>query len=106
MIKTYIKDLHNKSESHRKRVAYGTSAGITLVIALIWVTSFGYFNHLNPDQTTVATTDTSYKVAVAKKESNNNYLSNAYQAIRSAVGAKSTHDTAATGTLEYVPDEQ
>lgn len=101
MIKDYIKDLHSKPESHRKKVAYGTSAGITLVIALIWVTSFGYFNKLNPD-TQTATVAVAPKVQ--RENENKNYLSSAFQALKSAVGAKSNSNATTTGTLEYVPE--
>jgi len=43
-MKKYIAHLRTKPESHKRKVALGTSVVITAFIALFWVTSFSYFN--------------------------------------------------------------
>lgn len=101
-MKKLIDSLREKPESHRKRVAYGTSAVITLLIAGVWATSFQYFNGSGMT-----------KVEVAKANTNNSPVNvlkrgaaSAYEAITGShvEFVKGETGNVATATLEYVPE--
>ena len=98
-MRTYIAHLRTKSDIHRKKVAFGWSAGITAVIALFWVTSFSYFN--SPDvQMARRSTDNSPLTVIRRN------IAGAYEAVTGAKVEFVKKDTIAssTATLEYVPE--
>jgi hypothetical protein len=102
MKKTYIEKLREKPVHHRKRIAYGTSAVITALIAFVWVTSYTFLNG-TPSTTTqqVAQTDKTNSPFDVIKES----VASAYGAI---TGNKlsSPSQATTTATLEYVPESE
>lgn len=109
MIKEYIQDLHAKPQSHRKKVTYVASAVITVLIGLVWFTSFGVFNNSNGAAVADNTNSSGYSAdndngPFAVVGSN---ISNAYQALKSAIGIKSAKTASNSGkapSLEYVPE--
>ena len=40
-MKTYIKNLKEKPESHRTRIAFGVASGVTAVVFLVWISTLG-----------------------------------------------------------------
>lgn len=114
MIQDYIREIHKKPEPHRRKVAYISSGVITLLIALVWVTSFGYLHGLNqtgeyiadenvPTET-LAVTDTEVRGPFSVFGSN---VASGYNAVRGLFGLKptnSTNEDETPPTLEYVPE--
>ena len=101
-MKKFIDSLREKPESHKKRVAYGVSAIITLVIAGVWATSFQYFNGGGMT-----------RAEVAKANSDNSPLNvlkrgaaSAYEAITGSrvEFVKGQTEGTTTPALEYVPE--
>ncbi len=43
-MRRYLHHLRSKEDKHKKRFAFVVSASITAIIALVWATSFSYFN--------------------------------------------------------------
>jgi hypothetical protein len=100
-MRTYIEHLRSQPESHRKKVAFGTSAAITALVAVFWATSFSYFN------------DESHKAEVARQNSQNSPVNVIRQNIagvyESLTGSriqfvKDQDPVTETPTLEYVPE--
>jgi hypothetical protein len=116
MIKKYISEIHQKSEHHRRKVTYAASGLVTLMIALVWVTSFGYLHGLNETGDTIAEQSTTpgERVAVTNDSPRGPFsvlganISNGYNAIRSSFGLKATNDNQdgknRKPTLQYVPE--
>ncbi len=106
MIKEYIGDIHTKPDRERKRIVYGASAIITLLIGFVWFTSFGFFNNSNVTGDVIADNSSTTNGPLTILGSN---ISNAFDAFRGAVGikvaSKSTYSNGnATASLEYIPD--
>ncbi|MFA6297071.1 MAG: hypothetical protein WC629_00745 [Candidatus Paceibacterota bacterium] len=101
-MKKLIASLREKPESHKRRVAYGTSAVITLVIAGVWATSFQYFNGTGITKAEVAKANTDNSPLNVLKRG----AASAYEAITGShvEFVKGESDSSASGTLEYVPE--
>jgi len=99
-MKKLITSLREKPESHKKRVAYGTSAVITLVIAGVWATSFQYFNGAGMTKAEVAKANVDNSPLNVLKRG----AASAYEAITGSrvEFVKGESNTSASGTLEYV----
>ena len=102
-MKKLIASLREKPESHKKRVAYGVSAIITLVIAGVWATSFQYFNGAGMTKAEVAKTNSDNSPLNVLKRG----AASAYEAITGShvEFVKGETDTATVPALEYVPEE-
>ena len=103
-MRKFIHQLRQKPESHRKRVAYGTSAVFTLILAGVWATSFSYFNAPTSTQAVVAKANTENSPFNVLKTG----VASAYEAITGSKVEFVRGDTSgdASGTLQYVPDSQ
>lgn len=103
MIQKYINHVHTKPLHKRKQIAYGISAGFTLIIGALWLTSFSYFN--NQGQVIAQNSpSTNPKSPFSVIRSN---LGNAYSALIDTVDGKesvsNSSENQSTATLEYVP---
>ncbi len=98
-----IDQLRAKPLHHRKRIAIGSSAAFTLVLALFWVTSFSYLNTTTPDSPEIARrNNVTSPFKIFKKGA-----ANIYSAFSGASVDFSTDNVVeynATPTLEYIPE--
>jgi hypothetical protein len=96
----YIEDLRTKHDAHKKRFAFGVSAGVTAVIALFWVTSFSYFNNPNDNVRIARTSPQNSPLNVIRHN-----IAGAYESITGSKVEFVKEEEAAEGTaeLEYVP---
>lgn len=99
-MRTYIDHLRSKPDSHRKKVAAGTSAAITAVIALVWVTSFSYVNDPSANARVARNTENSPLTVIRRN------IAGAYEAVTGAKVefVKENNSASTTATLEYVPE--
>lgn len=102
-MKTYIEHLRSKPDSHRKKVAFGTSTAITALIAVFWVTSFSYFNGDRSNVEIARRNNDNSPIKVIRRG-----LAGAYESITgSRVEFVKDQDVAtSTPSLEYVPDSR
>lgn len=98
-MKKYIESLRSKPQRHKQRIAWGASAAATLLLALVWGTSFKFFY------------GTDSKGEIAKRSEDNapfqvlkNTAANVYESVTGARVNFEKEDATATGTLEYVPE--
>jgi hypothetical protein len=107
MIKKYIKEIHTKSEDHRKRFAYGASGALTLVIGLVWFTTYGYSSLVNTGKTAVEETPT-YVASSEPVERSRPFtimganITNAINTVKTSMGLEKKK--APPPSLEYVPE--
>lgn len=100
-MRKYIAHLRTKPDSHRKKVAAGTSATITAVIALVWMTSFSYLNSPAQNEQLARRNSENSPLNVIRRN-----IASAYEAVTgSKVEFVKEQDAPTTGaTLEYVPE--
>ncbi len=97
----YIEHLRAKPLHHRKRIAVGVSAGITVIIALFWYSSFSYFNTDSLQNVQVATINSENSPFQVFKQG----VANVYEGITgSKVHFDRDQQASSTATLEYVPN--
>jgi hypothetical protein len=98
-MRAYIENLRTKHDRHKRRFAFTVSASVTAVIALVWVTSFSYFN------------GGSSNVEIARKNTQNSPLNVIRRSIAgvyaSVIGGKvefvKEQELSDAPELEYVP---
>ena len=101
MSKTYIDKLREKPEHHRRRIAWGVSGAISMFIAAVWVTSFGYFNGIGPNVAEIARSNSENSPANVIKRG----AANVWGAFSGDEMSTQLEEVATTTpTLEFVPD--
>lgn len=98
-MRKYIEHLKTKPESHKKKVAFGISAGVTLMIGMVWMTSFSYFNGGASNVEVATRNSQNSPINVIRKG-----VANAYQSITGSKVEFVKEEPKTNATLEYVPE--